>query len=65
MPADRNLFLLADLHDLEAAERLWDKAEQWRGRVDVFHADHHFELGRDSMMAALMAPMDGSHISRA
>jgi NAD(P)-dependent dehydrogenase (short-subunit alcohol dehydrogenase family) len=36
IPPDRKLFLQADLHDLAAAERLWDEAQQWRGRIDVF-----------------------------
>ena len=29
-------FIQADLHDLAAAERLWDEALAWRGRIDVF-----------------------------
>eukprot|EP01037_Dinobryon_pediforme_P026024 gene26024-28405_t len=36
MPDDRKLFVQADMHDLAAAERLWDEAEAWRGRIDVF-----------------------------
>ncbi len=36
VPDDRKLFVQADMHDLAAAERLWDEAEAWRGRIDVF-----------------------------
>lgn len=36
LPPERKLLVPADLHDLAAAERLWDAAEAWRGRVDVF-----------------------------
>ncbi len=36
LPPERKLFVQADLHDLAAAERLWDQAEAWHGRVDAF-----------------------------
>lgn len=36
VPEARKTFLGADLHDLAAAERLWDAAEAWQGRIDVF-----------------------------
>jgi NAD(P)-dependent dehydrogenase (short-subunit alcohol dehydrogenase family) len=36
LPPERKLFVQADLHDLAAAERLWDEAEAWHGRIDVF-----------------------------
>ncbi|MDQ0390513.1 SDR family NAD(P)-dependent oxidoreductase [Labrys monachus] len=36
LPAERKHFVQADLHDLAAAERLWDEAQAWRGRIDVF-----------------------------
>jgi NAD(P)-dependent dehydrogenase (short-subunit alcohol dehydrogenase family) len=36
VPAERKHFVQADLHDLAAAERLWDEAQAWRGRIDVF-----------------------------
>src|ERR1700676_4711381 len=36
LPPDQKLLVQADLHDLAAAERLWDEAQAWRGRIDVF-----------------------------
>lgn len=36
VPAERKRFVQADLHDLDATERLWDEAQAWRGRIDVF-----------------------------
>ncbi|SHO66757.1 NAD(P)-dependent dehydrogenase, short-chain alcohol dehydrogenase family [Pseudoxanthobacter soli DSM 19599] len=36
VPAERKKLIQADLHDLAAAERLWDEAEAWKGRIDVF-----------------------------
>src|SRR5258708_29362672 len=36
LPPERKLLVQADLHDLAAAERLWDVAQAWRGRIDVF-----------------------------
>ena len=32
----RKLLVGADLNDLDSVESLWDKAEEWRGKVDVF-----------------------------
>jgi NAD(P)-dependent dehydrogenase (short-subunit alcohol dehydrogenase family) len=36
VPAERKNFVQADFHDLDAAERMWDKAQAWHGRIDVF-----------------------------
>jgi NAD(P)-dependent dehydrogenase (short-subunit alcohol dehydrogenase family) len=36
VPAARKHFVQADLHDLAATEAMWDAAEAWRGRIDVY-----------------------------
>ncbi|WP_438391273.1 SDR family NAD(P)-dependent oxidoreductase [Caballeronia sp. DA-9] len=36
VPAVRKHFVQADLKDLAAVEALWDAAEAWRGRIDVY-----------------------------
>lgn len=36
VPEDRKLLVQADMSQLDAVERLWDSAEAWRRRVDVF-----------------------------
>jgi NAD(P)-dependent dehydrogenase (short-subunit alcohol dehydrogenase family) len=51
IPAERRHLLQADLHDLDAVERLWKEAVAWRGRVDVLvnnAATMRFDAGVDA-----------------
>jgi NAD(P)-dependent dehydrogenase (short-subunit alcohol dehydrogenase family) len=36
VPAARKHFVQADLHDLAATEAMWNAAESWRGKIDVY-----------------------------
>jgi NAD(P)-dependent dehydrogenase (short-subunit alcohol dehydrogenase family) len=36
VPASRKHFVQADLKDLTAVEGMWDAAQAWRGRIDVY-----------------------------
>ncbi|WP_174362869.1 SDR family oxidoreductase [uncultured Caballeronia sp.] len=36
VPASRKHFVQADLKDLTAVEAMWDAAQAWRGRIDVY-----------------------------
>jgi len=36
VPAARKHFVQADLHDLVATEAMWDAAQAWRGKIDVY-----------------------------
>jgi NAD(P)-dependent dehydrogenase (short-subunit alcohol dehydrogenase family) len=36
VPASRKHFVQADLHDLAATEAMWENAQAWRGRIDVY-----------------------------
>ncbi|MBA4800847.1 MAG: SDR family oxidoreductase [Euryhalocaulis sp.] len=36
IPDERKLLVSADLNDLDSVEALWDEAERWRGKVDIF-----------------------------
>lgn len=50
IPPSRRLLLQADFGDLQAVERLWEEAVQWRGRIDVLvnnAAVMHFNGGVD------------------